>query len=253
ILIAISGPSSSGKTTLARLLRSLLPHSTILHLDDFYVPDIDIPTHGATRFPDWDCLDALNIPQLRDTLAYVRTHGVTPPGFESKEDKNETGKCAVDDGVVARCKAQIEAFFDKAEEQGKPLRKRIVLVEGFLLFSQDMAELGIRDQFDARLLLRADFATAKTRREERSGYVTLEGFWEDPPGYVEKIVWPNYVEDHGFLFEGGDVEGEWDEEACREAGVVGMPKEAERRMDRCLEWATTTLLDTLAKQTGVQM
>ncbi|THV63449.1 hypothetical protein D6D27_10612, partial [Aureobasidium pullulans] len=25
----------------------------------------------------------------------------------------------------------------------------------------------------------------KQRREARSGYVTLEGFWEDPPGYVD--------------------------------------------------------------------
>lgn len=30
---------------------------------------------------------------------------------------------------------------------------------------------------------------------------------EDPPGYVDKIVWPNYVADHAWLFEDGDVEG----------------------------------------------
>jgi nicotinamide/nicotinate riboside kinase len=36
ILIGISGCSSSGKTTLARLLRDMFPETFILHEDDFY-------------------------------------------------------------------------------------------------------------------------------------------------------------------------------------------------------------------------
>jgi uridine kinase len=39
IIISISGCSSSGKTTLARLLRDIFPHTFILHEDDFYKPD----------------------------------------------------------------------------------------------------------------------------------------------------------------------------------------------------------------------
>lgn len=42
VLVGISGPSSSGKTTLARLLQSIFcrhVHSFIVHEDDFYVPD----------------------------------------------------------------------------------------------------------------------------------------------------------------------------------------------------------------------
>jgi nicotinamide/nicotinate riboside kinase len=45
-IIGISGPSSSGKTTLARLLQGIFsqldsPHLTtfIIHEDDFYFPD----------------------------------------------------------------------------------------------------------------------------------------------------------------------------------------------------------------------
>lgn len=58
IIIGISGPSSSGKTTLARLLQSVFsPTSTststsgtglaqtfILHEDDFYLPDNEYPS-----------------------------------------------------------------------------------------------------------------------------------------------------------------------------------------------------------------
>jgi nicotinamide/nicotinate riboside kinase len=39
ILIGISGCSSSGKTTLARLLRDMFPETFILHEDDFYKPE----------------------------------------------------------------------------------------------------------------------------------------------------------------------------------------------------------------------
>ena len=36
----------------------------------------------------------------------------------------------------------------------------------------------IRDLFDVKIFLRTDYETAKRRREARSGYVTLEGFWK---------------------------------------------------------------------------
>jgi len=36
IVVGISGASSSGKTTLARLLRDIFPSTFILHEDDFY-------------------------------------------------------------------------------------------------------------------------------------------------------------------------------------------------------------------------
>jgi nicotinamide/nicotinate riboside kinase len=36
IVVGISGASSSGKTTLARLLRDIFPNGFILHEDDFY-------------------------------------------------------------------------------------------------------------------------------------------------------------------------------------------------------------------------
>lgn len=39
IIIGISGCSSGGKTTLARLLRDLFPSTFILHEDDFYKPE----------------------------------------------------------------------------------------------------------------------------------------------------------------------------------------------------------------------
>ena len=39
IVVGVSGCSSSGKTTLARLLRDIFPNSFVLHEDDFYRPE----------------------------------------------------------------------------------------------------------------------------------------------------------------------------------------------------------------------
>lgn len=133
----------------------------------------------------------------------------------------------------------LEVMKKKVEGWGRWEGRRVCVVDGFLLFSEDMKD--VRELFDVRLFLRTSYATAKKRREARSGYVTLEGFWEDPPGYVDKVVWPNYVADHKFLFRDGDMEGELDERVCRRIDVHGMPREAEGDMGKCLEWAVGVL------------
>jgi nicotinamide/nicotinate riboside kinase len=111
----------------------------------------------------------------------------------------------------------------------------VAIVDGFLLYSQEMAT--IRDTFDVKLFLRTDYETAKRRREARSGYVTLEGFWADPPGYVDKIVWPNYVKDHQYLFQNDDVEGDVNGELVNDLGIDVMPAEKQGDLSACLAWA----------------
>jgi nicotinamide/nicotinate riboside kinase len=241
LLLGISGPSSSGKTTLSRLLRDIFPPSllTILHLDDFYLTDTSIPVKDGIQ--DWDCVESLDLPELKSALEYIKEHGKSPPSFVSKEDQNSVGKHGVDEKVVERLRKRVEEAVEKSG-----WKTPIAIVDGFLLFSEDMTE--IRQLFDLKLFLRTSYQTAKRRREARSGYVTLEGFWEDPPGYVDKIVWPNYVKDHSFLFEEGDVEGKLDERVCGEIGLRAMPREAEESMDKCLEWAVEMLLEVIERR-----
>lgn len=87
------------------------------------------------------------------------------------------------------------------------------------------------------------YATAKHRRENRTGYVTIEGFWEDPPGYVDNVVWPNYVKDHAFLFENGDVNGSYDEAVCKDMSLHAAPAGAQRSMTTTLSWAFEVIRD----------
>ena len=67
--------------------------------------------------------------------------------------------------------------------------------------------------------------------------MTLEGFWEDPPGYVDKIVWPNYVKEHAFLFQAGDVEAEVLPEQLQRLDLHVMPKKFQEDLTSCLDWA----------------
>ncbi|KAF2107273.1 P-loop containing nucleoside triphosphate hydrolase protein [Lophiotrema nucula] len=241
LLVGISGPSSSGKTTLSRLVRDIFPHTSILHLDDFYLTDADIPVKDGIQ--DWDCVESLHLPDLKNALSFIKENGKSPPDLVSKEDQNSVGEHGVGEKVIEECRERVRRLL---EETG--WRTPIAIVDGFLLFSNDMAE--IRSLFDLRLFLRTSYEIAKRRREARSGYVTLEGFWEDPPGYVDKIVWPNYVKDHAFLFEGRDVEGRLDEKVCEKLDIHGMPREAEESMTKCLLWAISVFEDAVRQATG---
>lgn len=107
------------------------------------------------------------------------------------------------------------------------------------------------DRLDVKLFLLVSHEKAKARREARDGYVTLEGFWKDPPGYVDKIVWSNYVESHAWLFEGGDVEGSLNKEVLEREGIdaqIGRGLDVD--MSVTLEWAVDTVIERLEGMVG---
>ncbi|KAK4636060.1 Nicotinamide riboside kinase [Fulvia fulva] len=235
LILGISGVSSSGKTTLARLLRDIFPRAFILHEDDFYKTDAEIPVN-EDGVADWDCLESIDIPAFEKALQYIRENGMSPPDFTSKEDRNSVGQVNVD-------RVAIEDMKWKASKWMFADAPPIAIIDGFLLYSEGMKS--VRVLFDIKLFLRTDYQTAKSRREARSGYVTLEGFWEDPPGYVDNVVWPNYVKDHAFLFKDGDVEGGVNESALDQLKIRAMPQDAQGDMTACLQWAYEVLDEAL--------
>ena len=103
----------------------------------------------------------------------------------------------------------------------------------------------VQPQIDIKLFLRVSYAKAKARREARSGYVTLEGFWEDPPGYVDKIVWPNYVEDHKWMFEDEDVEGKLRDDVVKQMMISSQEGGVDVDMTTTLKWAVQLLIEEL--------
>ncbi|KAI9759987.1 MAG: hypothetical protein M4579_001924 [Chaenotheca gracillima] len=246
LIIGISGCSSSGKTTLSRLLRDIFPNTTIIHQDDFYEPEERLPFRDGLR--DWDCAEAVDIPGLATCLEHITTHGSLPTTLISKEDQNEVGPSNVPPEAVEALQAQVRKFIDEASSAPA----KLFLLDGFLLYPPVVHNV-IAPFLHLRLLLRASYIAAKQRRESRKGYVTLEGFWEDPPGYVDRVVWPNYVESHGFLFEGGDVEGRVDERVCGGLGLKAFHGDVSVKdadpvgadMVECLNWAVGEVLGML--------
>ncbi|KAI1499791.1 nicotinamide riboside kinase 1 [Biscogniauxia marginata] len=262
IIVGISGASSSGKTTLARLLRDVFPNTFVLHEDDFYRPESELPTRDGLL--DWDCAEALNIPDMTRALKHIRAEGTFPLFVDSKEDQNSVGACPVSDAKISAMKARVAAWLapgrpghalvSPASAQ-PPLR--ICLLDGFLLYAPPPAPPPLPPSplrallsdplLDVRLFLLVSRAQATRRRGARDGYVTLEGFWADPPGYVDKIVWPNYAESHAWLFEGGDVEaGVLDERVLRREDILAqVGRGPDVGMEDMFEWAVETLMRRL--------
>ncbi|KAA8574448.1 hypothetical protein EYC84_005913 [Monilinia fructicola] len=246
VVLGISGCSSSGKTTLSRLLRDIFPNTFVLHEDDFYRPEEELPKkHDLV---DWDCAEALNIPEMVKSLEHIRKNGTFPPDLDSKEDQNSIGKCPVPETEIEALKSKVTAWTQPGQPGYGILSNtdfpiRLCIFDGFLLYSKSLASL--QAQIDMRLFLRVSYAKAKARREARSGYVTLEGFWEDPPGYVDKIVWPNYVEDHKWMFEDADVEGQLKDDIVNELNLKCQDGGLDIDMTTTLKWAVAEIMESL--------
>ncbi|OBA18417.1 uncharacterized protein OGAPODRAFT_91905 [Ogataea polymorpha] len=184
LIIGVSGASSSGKTTVAKTLRDLFPNSILLHEDDFYYPDDQIPFNQELQEYDWDCPEAVNFEKLKDTLRNFKRD----PKFQFTESSKES----VDVSITLN--PQIERKIK--ETVGHLSLPRIVFIDGFLLYH----DREILDLLDVCLFYKTDYDTLKNRRQNRQ-YTIDNGIWTDPPGYFEKIVWPQYYKNHTHLFE----------------------------------------------------
>ncbi|KAE8325043.1 hypothetical protein BDV39DRAFT_179596 [Aspergillus sergii] len=319
-VIGISGPSSSGKTTLARLLQRIFSKADeclftfIVHEDDFYFPDDRIPyttTASGKTVQDWDTIDAIDVKFLSSALSYIREHGHLPPRLKSIQDLNEKSDSGVDEGTILQLQQEVgsrlRSLFQQQQQQQPgsgnegaiaPVKRTIAFLEGFLLYSPPESEdknhvlRPVHENIDVHLFLPAPYDMVKSRREGRSGYVTsgpapeptslpqrrsvsdevdLEGeddrppqnFWTDPPGYVDDIVWPRYVQDHAWLIlpEGEPQKSNTLSADSQElinkvgqgvnlrtnAGVIVAPGEGTRPMVDILKWAVEEVLKYLER------
>jgi nicotinamide/nicotinate riboside kinase len=166
------------------------------------------------------------------------------------------GKCPVPESTIAELKDRVHKWTQPGNPghgilDGGPSALRLCIFDGFLLYSPALQD--IQQYMDIKLFLRVSYAKAKARREARSGYVTLEGFWEDPPGYVDKIVWPNYVADHKWMFEDDNVEGSLKPDFLKEWRIetqTGRPPDVD--METTLKWCVEVLMEKLEKLSPIQ-
>ncbi|KAF9430367.1 ribosylnicotinamide kinase [Podila epigama] len=196
--------------------------STLIHQDDFYLPENQLPIDPKTGLANWDCPQAIDFEALIQTLTYIRAHGDFPAGFNSLEEKNPVGS---KENSTPIPQATLDTLRDHIMTKIPSDREtKFVIVDGFMLFVNEH----LCDTLDIKFFLSAPYSVLKERRESRKGYATLEGYWEDPPGYFDDIVWPNYLEWNGpFIelmeaIEAGQISGEYDSQ--KDTTRTGMTK-----------------------------
>ena len=87
-IILLSGPSGSGKTTSAKMLTDEFKHHGIdvqlISMDDFYL-GIDYVCKTPDGKPDFECVEALDIPLIRKTIRQLAETGeCTIPKYDFK-------------------------------------------------------------------------------------------------------------------------------------------------------------------------
>ncbi|CCH60549.1 hypothetical protein TBLA_0D00390 [Henningerozyma blattae CBS 6284] len=197
--IAISGCSSTGKTTLANITKNCFPEALLLHEDDFYLHDDEIPINKKYNIPDWDCAESLNIELLMEELSNIRKTGQITTKLIHNNNIDDIRKFLLPEEYLEELTKKYSILFKK---YSKHSQFQIVIVEGFMLFHQDR----LLNEFDCKLLIRSPYEILKKRRNARPGYQTLDSYWKDPPYYFDEFVYKGYKESHRHLFEEADVE-----------------------------------------------
>jgi nicotinamide/nicotinate riboside kinase len=251
LIVAVSGPSCSGKTTLSKLLLSIFSESaTLLHQDDFYLSDSEIPSKtlpDGRTVADWDCAASLDIDRLAETLKAFRRTGSIDGVKSIQGQQPEGSKLAID---LENMKKLKDVAQSAVKSLGVPIN--ILFVDGFLLYG--IGVLQLMSLFDVKLFLPLSYELVKARREARAGYVTLDGYWADPEGYVDEVVWPNYESEHAFLFTDRDVRaGKTDEQIVKELGIVACEGEDLKNIEKPIEWAVREITDALHRLAGLKV
>ncbi|KAM0796125.1 P-loop containing nucleoside triphosphate hydrolase protein [Usnea florida] len=204
LILALSGPTSSGKTSLATALHAIYPSpsSTLIHADDFYKPDheipfIEMPGGREERVRDWDCVGALDVGALEGRVRALLG--------EKGGGREDGGVLDGEEGGLVR-----QGNFEGVGEEGAAIKgispslitrlrsslfppsyPPLIILDGFLLFGANVPH-SLTSLFDIKILLRATREAARERRERRNGYVTLEGGGDEGVTSFHSLLWCRY-------------------------------------------------------------
>ncbi|KAJ2849021.1 hypothetical protein IWW36_002930 [Coemansia brasiliensis] len=190
-------------------------HLALSSLQTSY-PDMCIPINPETNDQDWDCPEAFDMDamvnaiqsarqQLEDNCSLVSRSSYASQWANPAEDVDRMLPAAT---LNSLCDLVLQKLHINSTEE---MPFSLLLVDGILLFYDSTDESSTPGtECDAGVFIYAQYKTLKQRREARSGYVTKEGIWSDPPGYFDRTVWPNFVKYHRKLIaahpkiEGGE-------------------------------------------------
>ncbi|KAL6931017.1 related to Nicotinamide riboside kinase [Hanseniaspora guilliermondii] len=218
LLVGCSGCSSSGKTTIVKILKTIIQEKdnefntnindnlVVLHEDDFFKTDRDIPIDPIKNIQNWDCPEALNLDLFKQELRSIRetkseSLSLISDTLIHNDNVESLDKFHFDDDFKNKLYNEFKSVISKYQQKYNTKSFYIFLIDGFMMFHDN----SILDLLDIKLFFRAPYEVLKSRREKRN-YTTLEGNWVDPPGYFDDFVYKYYKLNHEHLFEDGDVE-----------------------------------------------
>ncbi|MBW0475715.1 hypothetical protein O181_015430 [Austropuccinia psidii MF-1] len=259
VIIAIGGPTCSGKTTLSKTLQNQLSNSIILHQDDFVPNSKDIPIHPIHKVPDWDdprgAIDWLRLRKILQDLKELEkiqetfqttasssiihqngdnididfSHSIFQNRFNqliqsihSHDHLNQSTtntQTLIQPPPKSPPADQHLAFITQNNQPTKLITKFHYVILDGFLLFWD---LDCFKNYDLKFFIRESYQVLKERRRLRQLYYTAEGdTWVDPPNYWDQIVWPAYLFAHQHMFQDENVEtGEFDQNSWAGASTV---------------------------------
>ncbi|CCE64647.1 hypothetical protein TPHA_0I01410 [Tetrapisispora phaffii CBS 4417] len=202
ILIGLGGCSSSGKSTIAKIANSLITNSVLIHQDDFFKHDNEIPINSKYNIQDWDTPDAIDFDLFKQELISIKKDGkIKTELIHNDNVEDPFKKFSLPYGFINSISSKFNKIIE-AQQTTSKCELKIVIVEGFMLYNDP----NIAKLFDISLLVRSSYNTLKERRAGRPGYQTLDSYWVDPPYYFDEFVYKSYADTHSYLFINSDVE-----------------------------------------------
>jgi len=190
ILVGIGGSTCSGKTSLAKYLKYVLPNSSLIHFDDFYIihEDYDFnPKVIENEFerigPSFDLDDFVN------SVFSAYSTGVVPHNPTVPRDEFFGNP---------KCKTVYNQLIDDLRDhyQDKLKNVNFVIVEGYLIFSETLLARYPKylESLCIKIFLTVDYYTLQVRRKVRKFNVD-----RNIPTFFHEAIWPRYLENHEYL------------------------------------------------------
>lgn len=177
----------------------MFPNSILIHEDDFYKHDEEVPVDPKHDIRNWDSPEALDFDLFQKELDSIKKTGKIANKLIHNGNVDDLGKFKL-----------IEKDFTTLTQKYQSVDSvKLVIVDGFMIYNNP----DISSKFDVKLFIRAPYEVLKKRRAARPGYQTLDSFWVDPPYYFDEFVYYSYKASHAPLFVNGNVEGELDTSA----------------------------------------
>lgn len=172
LILGICGVTCGGKTYLAKQCKKYLPNSTLISQDTYFLP-VTSPKHvliPELNHFNWEILSSLDMEKMhKDILSIInKDHPVDTNNSPDQEQE----------------KISIDVPLESIQLLRHKFRNtNILIIEGFCIFNYEPIE----KLCDLKFYISISKETVCERRFKRVYDPP------DPPGYFEKVVWPEYL------------------------------------------------------------